>query len=153
MSGGRVLIPEPKADQQEAAKQLVIWCGLRYYSLGVKLSVISFFSLLSICVWASERHAKLQVRLLGPATCVQKALWSYWFLSRVVGDFSALMVFQVYYVSLFFNCLSLDNFFKTHSPWHNLVYTICSKSYSTFYFCTFYFRVERLSCYLKLCWV
>lgn len=39
MSGRRVVISEPQAGRQEAAKQLVIWCGLRYCSPGVKLSV------------------------------------------------------------------------------------------------------------------
>lgn len=37
MSGSRVVISEPQAGRPEAAKQLVIWCGLRYRSLGVKL--------------------------------------------------------------------------------------------------------------------
>lgn len=67
MSAGRVVISEPQAGQQEAAKQLVIWCGLRYCSMGVKLCV-------SVVVCVSERHVELQVRLLGPANCVQKAL-------------------------------------------------------------------------------
>lgn len=59
MSGSRVVISEPQAGRQEAAKQLVIWCGLRYRSPGVKLCV-------------SERHAEPQVRRRGPATCVRK---------------------------------------------------------------------------------
>lgn len=66
MSGSRVVISEPQAGRQEAAKQLVIWCGLRYRSLGVKLYVCV------VCV--SERHADLQVRLLGSSTCIQKAM-------------------------------------------------------------------------------
>lgn len=65
MSAGRVVISEPQAGQQEVAKQLVIWCGLRYCSMGVKLCVF-------VCVWV--RDVELQVRLLGPATCVQKTL-------------------------------------------------------------------------------
>lgn len=69
MSGSCVVISEPQAGRQEAAKHLVIWCGLRYRSLGVKLC---------LCVWVwgcvSERHAESQVRRLGAATCVQKAV-------------------------------------------------------------------------------
>lgn len=37
MSGTCVVISEPQAGRHEAAKQLVIWCGLRYHSPGVKL--------------------------------------------------------------------------------------------------------------------
>lgn len=59
MSGSRVVISEPQAGWEEAAKQLVIWCGLRYCSPGVKLC-------------ASERRAEPQVRRHGPATCVCK---------------------------------------------------------------------------------
>lgn len=47
MSGSRVVISEPQAGRPEAAEQLVIWCGLRYRSLGVKLC-------------ASERRADMQ---------------------------------------------------------------------------------------------
>lgn len=47
MSAGRVVISEPQAGQQEAAKQLVIWCGLRYCSMGVKLCVC-------LCLCVSE---------------------------------------------------------------------------------------------------
>lgn len=61
MSGSRVVISEPQAGRPEAAKQLVIWCGLRYRSRGVKLC-------------ASQRRAEAQVRLHGAATCVQKAM-------------------------------------------------------------------------------
>lgn len=49
MSAGRVVISEPQAGQQEAAKQLVIWCGLRYCSMGVKLCVSVF-----VCVWVRD---------------------------------------------------------------------------------------------------
>lgn len=59
--GRRVVISEPQAGRPEADKQLVIWCRLRYRSLGVKLC-------------ASERRAAARVRRRGPATCVQKAV-------------------------------------------------------------------------------
>lgn len=61
MSGSRVVISEPQAGRPEAAEQLVIWCRLRYRSLGVKLRT-------------SERRAEAQVRRRGAATCVQKAM-------------------------------------------------------------------------------
>lgn len=81
MSGSCVVISEPQAGRQEAAKQLVIWCGLRYHSLGVKLCVC-----VCPCVCAhasvSERHTELQVLLLGPSHLCTKRPGSYIFYSR-----------------------------------------------------------------------
>lgn len=79
MYGCRVVISEPQAGRPEADKQLVIWCRLRYRSLGVKLC-------------ASERRAAAQVRRRGPATCVQKAVavWCLvpWELNRMCCRYS-----------------------------------------------------------------
>lgn len=72
MSGSRVVISEPQAGRPEAAEQLVIWCGLRYRSLGVKLRERE-----------TRRHAA--------ATCVQKAmrLWCLipWEMNRTCYSF------------------------------------------------------------------
>lgn len=76
MSGSRVVISEPQAGRQEAAKQLVIWCGLRYHRPGVKLRVC-------VCACVSERHAEPRVRLHGPATCVKKAMGALGLMPRV----------------------------------------------------------------------
>lgn len=52
MSGSCVVISEPQAGRQEAAKHLVIWCGLRYRSPGVKLCLCVSVSL---CEWETRR--------------------------------------------------------------------------------------------------
>lgn len=56
-----LVISEPQAGRPGADEQLVIWCRLRYRSLGVEVS-------------AGERRAAARVRRRAPATCVQRAV-------------------------------------------------------------------------------